>query len=418
MKNILVLGAGFGGLRTAIDIDRGLRKTGLPGYNVILIDQYPYHTFTPLLYETASVSDRCFPREKLESLVVYHISNLLSGTSVFFKQARVLRIDLKERKTYLGSERVPFEYLVLALGAETAYFGIPGLKENSFSLKTFEDAFSIRSRLGDLVNKKGDGARIIVGGGGSTGIELAAEIKMFLKHAKRNDIEVVLLEATPTLLPGFDEKVARLANKRLEKLGIRVMVNKSVSSVGFQKATLKDGTTLTFDLFMWTGGVSASSLTKSLPLKVRKEEKSRIEVVGNLSCVPEDAGAEVTDRIYAIGDIACIHNQKSKKMVPLVARAAIEQGKTAARNIVEQIKTEEAKGSPTKKFFYTPREYPYVIPVGGKFAIVKIGPFFISGLAGWFLKTLVELNYFLSIMSFGKAFGIWMKSLRIFSAND
>jgi len=119
-----------------------------------------------------------------------------------------------------------------------------------------------------------------------------------------------------------------------------------------------------------------------------------------------------------LGDAVCFYNPKTQKPVPGVARAAISQANVVAHNIFEEIKKELNPHYQLRIKNYHPMEYPYVIPVGGKFAVAKIGPLIISGFFGWVLKGLVELNYLLSIMPLHRALIIWLKGLWIFIQND
>lgn len=410
MKNILVLGAGFGGLRAAIDIDRGLKKLKNRNYKVTIIDRARYHLFTPLLYEAATVANKHLEAEAIGPLICYPVNELVCN-SVDFQNSEVLGINIHERfiKTSLGA--LSFDYLILALGAEVTYFGIPGLKENSFKLKTLEDALAIRSKLQDLRNKP---ARIVIGGGGSTGIELAAEMACLIKKDKTKP-ELMVLEATPTLLPGFDARVIKKVENRLIALGIKIIKNDPISSASFKKIILKGGGVVEYDLFIWAGGVGANNLTSNLFEHIKRGEKNRLEIREDMQCVPQDLNRNMPGHVYAIGDIACILNPKSKIAVPLVARAAIDEGKIVAKNILENIK---GGGKEKHKHQYEPKDYPYIIPAGGKFAVAKIGPIIISGFLGWVFKIAVELKYYLEIMPIFRAKMIWFRTLRVFGAND
>ena len=137
--------------------------------------------------------------------------------------------------------------------------------------------------------------------------------------------------------------------------------------------------------------------------------------MGGLECIPETPDLKVYGHIYAIGDIACPYDPKTGKPTALVARAAINQADIAAKNIIEEIKKERRFDHRFSTYVYKWQEYPYVIPVGGRYAVAKLGPVIISGFLGWVLKELVELRYFLSIMPFFKAVKIWLKSLWVFS---
>jgi len=137
-----------------------------------------------------------------------------------------------------------------------------------------------------------------------------------------------------------------------------------------------------------------------------------VEVAGELECLPQTPDLKLYGKIYGLGDAVCFYDPVTGKPIPGVARAALSQAKVVAHNVFCDIQ----KNKNRKK--YKPMEYPYVIPIGGKWAIVKIGPFVIAGFCGWILKGLVELNYLLSIMPFFKAIKLWLTGLRIFVQND
>jgi len=194
------------------------------------------------------------------------------------------------------------------------------------------------------------------------------------------------------------------------------MTNEIIKQAMANEVLTQGGKNIPFDILIWTGGVKASSLTQKLPLK--KEKRGRIEIGSALECLPQSPDLKVTGHIYAIGDIACSYDPETGRPVPQVARAAISQGKIAAKNIIEDIKKHAGLSKKTFTYTYKPINYPYIIPVGGKYAVAKIGPLIISGFWGWILKGLVEFNYLISIMPFGKALKIWLKGLRVFIQND
>jgi NADH dehydrogenase len=261
----------------------------------------------------------------------------------------------------------------------------------------------------------------VIGGGGATGVELAGEIKEWaceLREELKNacEVDVMIIEGSPNILPGFDERVVRKVEKRLKKIGVVIIRNERVDKVTKKEIMLQSGERIAYDILVWTGGVKATALTAKMPLK--KEIKGRIEITEGVECLPESADLKIYGKIYAVGDIACIINPKTGSTVPQVARAAITQGKIAAKNIIEDIKKQNYLSKKTKQYLYRPMNYPYIIPVGGKYAVAKIGPVVISGLLAWIFKGIVELNYFLSIMNPLKALKIWLHGFWVFIQND
>ncbi len=421
-KIVAIIGAGFGGLRAATLIDRGLRRKRILGYRVVLIDRNEYQTYTPLLYETATTSKETANLCELREVVAHRFARLLKGTGIKFIHAEVMEIDPLLGSLVLGDDqgtKIKAEYLVIALGAEPNYFDIPGLESHALPFKSMIDAVRIRDTITTLAMEKPGVLRVAVGGGGPTGIELAGELKVWageLDKSHHSRLEVDLVQAAPTILPGFSPKVIRLAKLRLRRLGVRLTENERITSVGEHDLQTASGRSIPFDVLIWTGGVKPPTILKNLPLKT--EPRGRLEVGGDMACLPISPEIKLGMRIYGIGDNISACYPGTKQPVPGVARAALSEARVAAENIVSEIEAEKGYIPTPRRETYRPINYPYVTPIGGKYAIAKIGPLVLSGLLGWFMKGLVELNYLFSIMSFGKATRAWLRGLVIFIKND
>lgn len=425
MKKIVILGAGFGGIKAAFSICKGLKKSGLADkYEVTLIDRHPYHTYVPILYEIATTSKETANQLKLKNIVTFPLETIFRNRRIKLIQESVINIDLINGDIHFQSnERTKFDYLVLALGSETNYFDIPGLKENSYGLKTFKDAIAVRDAIWEKIDGgvPGQEIQIIVGGGGATGVETAGEIKAWVcelnDELKKCRVAVKIIEAMPTVLAGLDEKLAQKVIRRLKKIGVELIINEVIERVDREKIYLKSGKIENFDILVWTGGVKAASLMGVLPLK--KEKRGRVETSGPMLCLPQTGDLKLYGKVYGLGDAICVYNSQTGRPIPQVAEAAIEQAEVVARNILEDIKVAEGLKPQARHFNYQPKEYPYIITVGGKYAAAKMGPFIITGFFGWILKGLVELYYLLfNVLPPLQALKIWLKGLRIFMQND
>ncbi len=397
MVNIVILGAGFGGLQAALTLSKKLKKHDLwEKYSVILVDKNPFHTFTPLLYEIAATSPETASDLKLQELVSFPIESLIAYRHIDFINDEVAGVEMERKKIRLSRSEIDFEYLIIALGAEVNYFDIPGLQKHALPLKTFGDSIRIRDRIAEIFRSSGKNARVVIGGGGSTGVELAGEIKEWIPELRKEcssecGAEITIIESNPHILANLDERVIKRAERRLQKIGVSIIPNTKITKIDDKKTIhLENGNHIEGDVIIWTGGVKANGLFEK-----------RIEV-------PETT--ELKDGVYAIGDIS--------RMAPLMARPAIIQGRIAAKNIFQKILIEEGFEEKTERNFYKNRNYPYIIPVGGKYAVAKIGPFVISGIAAWIFKGLTELNYFLSIMPPLQAIKVWFRGFLIFIKND
>lgn len=420
-KNIVILGAGFGGLRAAKVIVKKLDSLGLlDKYEVILADRNDHHTHTPLLYEVATTSKTTANIAVLHGIAGPSTSSLIKGLPITFVRGEVEKIDLVDGDVHFkGGRKIKSAYVVLALGSEVNFFGIPGLQEHSLPLKTFQNAIAIRDRVWDLAAVKLGPINIVVGGGGSTGVELAAELREWCGELAREMgkciLNVTILEAAPTVLMGFDDRVISRVQRRLSRLGVSLMANKKISSVNENEVVIDGGEKVPFDFLLWTGGVKAPAILSQMPLLA---ERGRIVVPAELKCVSSASDLKFYSRVYGLGDNICFHDPRTDKPTPQVAPAAIAQATVVANNIIEDIRQAENRNHEPRTMNYKPYVYPYVVPVGGKYAVAKIGPFVVSGFLGWVFKGLIELRYLLSIMTFARAVKIWLRGLRVFIQND
>jgi NADH dehydrogenase len=419
-KNIVILGAGFGGLRASTDIAGEIQRLGLrKKYEVVLIDRHPYHTYTPTLYEAATTSKETANYCDLKQIVTFRVEEAVRGQPITFINENVSRLDLIEGDIHFDSQKLKFDYLVLALGSETNYFNIPGLRENALPFKTFMDAIVLRDKIIELYLSKPE-IHIVIGGAGSTGVEFAGELQEWLcelgeelKNACKANTSII--GAPPVVLPGFLPKISELAEKRLRHLGVNILTSEKVASAAKEKILLESGKEISYDIFIWTGGVKASALMGTLPLK---SDAGKVIPSGEMECLPQTEDLNLYGKIYGLGDAVCVYDKKTGKPVPLVAHAAIEQAKVVAKNIIVDIKKENGLAAKSRHASFIYQEYPYVIPIGGKYAIAKIGSRVISGWPAWVFKIFIELYYLLSILPIWKALKIWLKGIKIYIQND
>lgn len=433
-KNIVIIGGGFGGLRVAYElVKHGSLKRG---ERVILLDKNDHHTYTPLLYEVASGFVKKMAPKDLTSGVTLKLGECAKNIGFEFYKGEVKSVDWISRKVVLtDASTIDFKVLVLAVGAETDFFGIPGLKETAFTLKTIDDAMRIRKEIMRHLehNKKGKEIQIqiIVGGGGATGVEFAAELAGSFRHLEQElkldpgAWSVTLVEAGPRILSMFPNSTSYRARRRLEKLGVKVLRDTCIkraegNSVVLSARPLRAGESqeallcdfrpesehkFDADILVWAGGVRASHLLENLGLTV--DEKGRVEVSGTM----ELPGME-RENVYALGDCAKFIDQNLKKAAPALAQVAIEQAKVAAKNIqfdLEGLKT---------RVNYAIKQYPTITPLGGKNAIASFGQSQIWGVLGWIIRQSADLRYFLSILPFWKAFKLWLIGATVYTQND
>jgi len=417
-KNIVILGAGYGGLATAKALDHLAKQhsDAFEGYRIVLIDQRDYQLHTPTLYEIATTPEEVANAVELKTIVTFPLTDALKKSRVTFVQGKATSIDVKEKAAILADgQRIEFAYIVIAVGSETNYFGIPGLHKHAYPLKNLYDALRIRDAILLLFQNPSEaGLSFVIGGAGPNGVELAGELSRWIHYLRRGtkkkyDCAITLLDASQDILPGFDKNTVEKARKRLTKLGVTIKTNATIKEIAEGKLLLAHDQWLNFDLLVWAGGTKAPDFLAQLPHKI--EKKGRAEVTPEMLCVSTNPHLDLGGKFFAIGDASCFYHPTGKYPIPGVARAAIEQGKVVAHNIFADLKHMPRNA-------YVPKDYPYIIPVGGKWAIARFGRITITGFFGWILKGLVELYYIISVLPNWMALRIWLKGIKIFIKND
>ena len=371
-KNIVILGGGFGGFRAAIDLEKKIRRERR--YRIILLDQNTFHLYTASLYEVATgeLSSRC---------VLLPFYRCVAGKKIEFINATVTELDPTKKvvKTSSG-DRIPYWKLVFAFGADTEDFGIPGVAEYASGLKSVTDAEKVRQGLARCAVIKGKPIKVIVGGGGFTGVEVAGELTGY----RGCPIEITIVEAGPRILGGLPEIISKTVAKRLNLLGVKVITSSPIQKVEENQLTLGPGRVLPYDVLIWTAGVRGS---RFLNPDVFPLDKKKALVVDKYLRV------KGFKDIFAVGDNASTG-------VPWTASKAEADGKVAANNILADI-----RGGRMKE--HRSFDPPFIIPTGKNWAAAKIGSIIFWGRIASILKDLTLLYYLLSILPVGKAWKAW-----------
>lgn len=417
MRNVVILGGGFGGIRAALDLSR---KLSAKEATITLIDRNSYHLFLPALYEIGSAYGAKPDRYnfKLRKAVCVSYADIFKNTKVNLVQAEVSRVDLAKKEiTTNGDEVLNYDHLVFALGSETDTFNVPGAAEYAFKFKTIDEALFINQRILELYQKAAQGRhtlpiKFLIVGAGFNGIELAAELACCVDKIKnacklhKNCVSIEILEAAPHILPAVSEKERGIIRARLEILGVKITENAPIKEVGPNFVTIgNSGQTLFADIIIWTAGARASSFLKKVG-GLHLDARGRLEVNNFMQ-------ADCADHVWALGDNAVFVDQATKKPVPGLAYVAVDQGKIVAENIASIIRGRTALKE------YKPFYEFWIAPVGGKFAVAHLGQFLtISGFWGWLLRMVVDLRYFLGVLPLSKALNIFEKEVYTFSKND
>ena len=383
-ERIVILGAGVAGLRVAQKLGRRLKPSEA---QIILIDENDYHQYLYRIHEVCNL-------EYEDKEIIVPLSRILSKR-VDFRQASVQNIDTEGKIVTTDNGDIPYDICVIALGSHATYFGIEGLEENSMTLSSFEAAKGIRARIHELfeeASETGKPPKILIGGGGFTGVELAGELSDYLPILyERHNLEssstcVSIVEALPTILPGWNEKQVLVSQKVLRNRGVELLLDDPVSRVSKNKIEMKSGKIYEPDLFVWTGGVRGDPAC-GLGFQLK----------GRRISVDEYCRAEGYEDIYVAGDSACAVDAGSGRPMPPTAHVAMVQGDLVGDNIIATL-----KGSPMKKYVYN--RAGEIVTLGKTNAMGDLFGFLFSGAFARFMKKVVHWWYLHSIGGFSFLF--------------
>lgn len=384
-KRIVVIGGGFAGLTLATK----LVKTN---YQSVLIDMHNYHMFQPLLYQVATAgieaSGISFPYRKV----------FQSKSNIHIRVTEVLKVEPENNRVVTTIGIVNYDFLVVAIGTTSNYFGNEHIRAKSFPLKSISEALGLRNTILQhfeklLISDRPDEVEgllnFVIVGGGPTGVETSgalAEMKRFVlpKDYPEIDFErmnIYLVDAAPRLLSGMSDISSKKAYKYLKKLGVKVLLGASVNDYVGKTVKLTDGTTIRTDTLIWAAGVIGNDLEG-----FSSEAKGR----GNRFIVDQTNLIKGYSNIFAIGDIALMTNEKYPNGYPQVAQVAIQQASNLADNFVGL-----TKGKSLKPFKY--RDLGSMATIGRNLAVVDLPFLSFQGFFGWLVWMLVHLKSILGV---------------------
>src|SRR5262245_32415095 len=326
---VVVVGAGFGGLSVA----RELRNAPV---DVLVLDRNNYHGFWPLLYQVATGI--------LETQeIAYPVRSLLrKQRNVDFRMAEVQGVDLDAKRVKTDDESFTYDYLVLAGGSTTNFFGNDNLADHAYGLKSVDDADRLRNHILSAVEAAARATdpvirdallTFVIVGGGPTGVELAGQLTLLLRRTLQREFpsldltraRVLLVNAGDDVLESFPDRLRAYGARRLEKLGVELRLGQVVTSVEHGLVRFGDGTELGATTVVWAAGVRAGDLAGTLGIPLGRA--GRVEVTPELH-VPDRAD------VFVVGDMASLDGYGDGGPYPMVAQVAMQQGRRAAKNIV------------------------------------------------------------------------------------
>jgi NADH dehydrogenase len=382
---ILILGSGFGGLYTALDLDRTLARDG--DVEVTLINRENFFLFTPMLHEVAA-SDLDITH------IVSPVRKLLKHVRIF--NGSVEQIDLDARVVHVshGKEHhhheLEYDHLVLSLGSITNFYGNEGLEKNALTMKSLGDAIYLRNHLISNLEEadfeccpkvREPLINYVVAGGGFAGVETIAGINDFLRDALKfypnlteDMLRVVLVHAGDTILPELSEKLGKYSEQKLTARGVEVHLNTKVAEVDGNAVTLSDGTRIVTNTLIWTAGTAPNPMLQALPCE---KDRGRI-------CTDEFLKVPGYEGVWAVGDSAAIVDPKTGRLYPPTAQHAIRQGRILAHNIRASV-----RGGKLKPFVF--ETIGQLAALGRRTGVAQILGINFSGFIAWWLWRTIYL---------------------------
>ena len=381
---IVVLGGGFGGVYTALNLERIFKRANV---EITLVSRDNFFLFTPMLHEVAA-SDIDITH------IVSPLRALLRRCSIFIGD--IDAIDLANKRVTVRhglehhSHTLPYDQLVLALGSVTGFHGLPGLAEHALTMKSLGDAIHLRNEIIAALEEgdsectfPGDGMlTFTVAGGGFAGVETIAGLNdlvreglKFYPRLRRDRIRMVLVHSGTEILPELGAGLGAYAHARLAERGVEILTGERVASVGSGGVQLADGRFIPSRLVVWTAGTSPNPLIHSLPCRL---DHGRLQVAPTLA-LPDWPG------VWALGDCAAVPNRRTGSTHPPTAQHAIREAATVARNIAATL-----EGRALRDFDFT--TLGQLAAIGRRTGVARVFGVNFSGFFAWWLWRTVYLG--------------------------
>jgi NADH dehydrogenase len=388
LPRVVIVGGGFGGINLA-------KKLKHAPVQIVMLDRNNYHLFQPLLYQVSTAG--------LETdSIAFPLRGIFKKQSnFFFRMAEVTGVRPAENILETGIGELHYDYLVLATGSTTNFFGNKTIEEHAIGMKSLIEAVQIRNyvikqfeeslllRDEALIKAK---LNFIMVGGGPTGVELAGAFAELRKYIMPKDypelpvslMNIYLIEGSPRILNGMSEKSSQKSLESLQKLGVKVLCNTAVKAYDGKTLVLSNGETLTSQSLLWAAGVKGVPIAGISPDIILPNGRIMVNEFNQLNGLTN---------IFAIGDIAqMVNDPKFPKGYPMVAQVAIQQGGNLAANIISMVKS---TSSPLQPFKYN--DLGSMATIGRNHAVAEFAGMKLSGFIAWMVWMLVHL---MSLMGF------------------
>ena len=376
--HVVVVGAGFGGLWTA----KALANAPV---RVTVFDKNNYHTFLPLLYQVAAA-------ELAPEQIGYPVRAILRDyENVEFALAEVTAVHLEDNRIDVSGHTIEYDYLVLASGSVSNFFGIKGAVEHAFSLKTLSEGIALRNHIlhcFELAMYEPDEAArralltFVVAGGGPTGVEYAGALSELIygplagdyPSLNMDEVKIVVVEAAADLLSAMPVHLRSYARTRLEKMRVEVLLDTLVTAVSENEVAFKDGASIETKTVVWTAGVGGDALARSLDLDLTGNGRLVVEPTLQLPSFPD---------VFVIGDLAGFATEDG--YLPMLAPVATQQGTAVGENIKRALAGDAL-------FAFSYKDRGSMATIGRNKAVAMIGGRAFAGIMAWLVWLVIHLR--------------------------
>ncbi len=377
-QHVVIIGAGFGGLNVA----RRLRNAPV---QITMIDRQNYHLFQPLLYQVAIAG-------LLPSQIAYPLRTIFrKQKNITFHLGEVAEVNLEARYVSMAGSVIAYDVLVIAVGAETNFFGMDSIQQEGFQVKGIQNAVSTRNHLLKMfeqASREADTEKrramltFVVAGGGPTGVETAGALAELINHVMvkdfpdldLNEARVILLEADNHLITPYPHELRHATFDLLRREHVEVLLNTKLADFNGQSVIFGDGRQIATHTLIWTAGIKAARLLESLGVERAGAGRVRVAPTLQLPQHPE---------VFVLGDAAYLVNGDGQPL-PMLSSVAIQQGKVTAGNIRRMV-----NGKKTQPFHY--KDQGLLATIGRKAAVARIWGVSFSGFVAWVIWVFLHI---------------------------
>jgi NADH dehydrogenase len=394
-KNIVVLGAGYGGVLTAKKLAKKFKKNS--DVTITLIDKNPYHTMLTELHEVAA-------GRVPEDAIRIELKKIFAGRKVDVVLDTIDNIDF-EKQVLKGKAEYKYDYLVIGTGSKPTYYGCNGAEEHSFPLWSFEDAVRIKAHIQDMfvkaskesnLNERARMLTFVVAGCGFTGIEMIGELAEWRGHLCKtygidpSEVNLTVIDVQDKVLPIFNQKLIDKTEKYLTKKNVNILTSTNITEVNKDHICINENECVETHTVIWAAGVEGSDITSEMD--VEKKGRGRLVTNDKLQSVDHE-------NVFVVGDNIFFIPEGEERPVPQMVENAEHSSKLVANNLYAHMTGKEMAP-------YKPKFHGAMVCIGGRYGVAQVGTdkkqFAISGFLAMFIKHFINVIYFLQVAGFNK----------------